>query len=837
MTSLAISSENTKYIADFISGAKVRATPEEADAVQVFARRLVEIYDYDKEQIQTRPQFRVRQRPSDERRSWPIDIAVFKNSEKTESNLHIVVECKKKTLKTGLRQLQSYLEHSPATIGVWFNGDEHAYIQKIIRSDGSVIYRALPNIAKKGQRIEDIGLFTRADLKRTNNLKSVFKDIRNHLAGNMTGITRDQELAPQIIILLFCKIFDELNTAPEDIITFRAGVNETQEAVFARINYLFESKVKTEYNDVFDDSDTIRLDPASLVYVVGELQNYCITEAERDVISDAFQVFISPALTGPEGQFFTPRNVVGLLVSMADPDQSSHLIDPACGSGGFLITALETVWGKVEEEGKRKSWSKSQVERRKIDIASRYFVGIDKDRFLAKVTKAYMALIGDGRGGVFCDNSLKRPVNWTDKTKQRVALGKFRIVLTNPPFGQKLKVEDTDTLNQYLLARKFSQDKKTGEWTRTNTIEKKSPQTLFVERCLDLLGDGGLFGVVLPESMFCNPNHKYIMQYIKEKGRIKAIVSMPEELFQPYTHAKTVVVMIEKGNINPREDHDIFMAIANWCGHDSRGSQIPHDDIPKIQARFEKYRETGILNYDHLGFIIQESEIVDDIYLPKYYNPEIPLELNSLKETHTLTKFSNLIKQGLVSVSTGDEVGKLSYGTGNIPFVRTSDISNWEIKLDPKHGLSNNTYELYAKKQDVQAQDIFMVRDGTYLVGTCAMVTEHDGPMVYQSHMYKIRSKNHKELNPYLLLAVLSSPIVKKQIFAKRFTQDIIDTLGSRINELILPFPKNKSETRRIIKETQAVILTRAKAREKAREIALSITPSLSNEDSRDSYL
>jgi type I restriction enzyme M protein len=173
------------------------------------------------------------------------------------------------------------------------------------------------------------------------------------LAGNTTGITRDQELAPQIISLLFCKIFDELNTAPRDIVTFRAGFNEPPEDVYNRLNDLFETKVKKEYDDVFEETDKLRLDPASLVYVVGELQNYCITGAERDAISDAFQVFIGPALTGPEGQFFTPRNVIKLLVAIVDPAPTSYLIDPACGSGGFLVTALEAVWRKIEEKVNR----------------------------------------------------------------------------------------------------------------------------------------------------------------------------------------------------------------------------------------------------------------------------------------------------------------------------------------------------------------------------------------------------------------------------------------------------------------------------------------------------
>lgn len=107
------------------------------------------------------------------------------------------------------------------------------------------------------------------------------------------------------------------------------------------------------------------------------------------------------------------------------------------------------------------------------------------------------------------------------------------------------------------------------------------------------------------------------------------------------------------------------------------------------------------------------------------------------------------------TISTGDEVGKLAYGTGQIPFIRTSDIANWEIKLDPKQGLSDDIYTKLAPKQDVQPYDILMVRDGTYLVGTCAMISPSETKIVYQSHLYKIRSNDHDRINPYLLLALL----------------------------------------------------------------------------------
>ena len=118
-----------------------------------------------------------------------------------------------------------------------------------------------------------------------------------------------------------------------------------------------------------------------------------------------------------------------------------------------------------------------------------------------------------------------------------------------------------------------------------------------------------------------------------------------------------------------------------------------------------------------------------------------------------------------------------------------------------------------------------MVRDGTYLVGTCALVTKYDTKIVYQSHIYKIRTNNHEVLHPFLLLAVLTSPIVKEQIFAKRFTQDIIDTLGGRIHELVLPIPKNDIAKKEIIENVKTVIAHKNAARELARKTILGVAP------------
>jgi type I restriction enzyme M protein len=226
------------YIIDLISGQEVKATPEEIEAVQVFAKQLVEDYNYPKEHIQTRPQFRVKARPSDTKKEYPVDIAVFPNDKKQEDDVYIIVECKKKNRKDGKTQLQDYLRFSKAFLGVWFNGDERLFLRKVEKA-GRIEFEEIPNIPQYGQRVEDIGKFKRKDLKPTHNLKATFKAIRNHLAANTVGATRDEVLAQQLINLIFCKIYDERFTEPNDTVTFRAGVDEEAKDIKERILDLF----------------------------------------------------------------------------------------------------------------------------------------------------------------------------------------------------------------------------------------------------------------------------------------------------------------------------------------------------------------------------------------------------------------------------------------------------------------------------------------------------------------------------------------------------------------------------------------------------------------------
>jgi len=576
------------YIIDFISGQEVKATPEEIEAVQVFAKQLVEDYGYPKDHIQTRPQFRVKVRPSDTKKEYPVDIAVFPNDKKQEDDIYIIVECKKKNRKDGKTQLQDYLRFSKAFLGVWFNGDERFFLRKV-EKDGRIEFEEIPNIPQYGQRVEDIGKFRRKDLKPTHNLKATFKAIRNHLAANTVGATRDEVLAQQLINLIFCKIYDERFTEPNDIVTFRAGVDEESKDVKERILDLFD-RVKRKYKEVLDDSDTITLDANSVAYVVGELQNYCLIEAERDIIADAFETFIGHALKGGQGQFFTPRNVVKMMVDILDPDDEDLIIDPACGSGGFLIEALRHVWRKLDAEGEKYHWNKSNLQEEKMEVALNKIRGIDKDYFLSKVAKAYMAIIGDGKSGIFNEDSLERPENWQDKTRLKIDIGKFSVLLTNPPFGSKIPVRGEDKLKQFDLGHKWKQDKKSNEWEKGKLKDKEAPQILFIERCLQLLKDGGRMAIVLPDGIYGNESLGYIRNWLLKQGRIVAVIDVPLETFMPNTSTKTTIMIFQKlSESKIKKDYPVFMAVAETCGHDRRGKELQDDDILKVADSFKEW--------------------------------------------------------------------------------------------------------------------------------------------------------------------------------------------------------------------------------------------------------
>jgi type I restriction enzyme M protein len=633
--------------------------------------------------------------------------------------------------------------------------------------------------------------------------KEVFRDLRNYLAGQFVGSTRDEVLLEELLKILFCKLYVELGLAKPFNTSDTVGLARSVRRTFA--------SVKKDFSDIYKSSDKILFTPQNIENVMTQC-SFSLLESDSDPIGDAFEVFAGAESRGRSGQFFTPRQVTDFLVEAVSPRPDDRIVDPACGAGGFLASVI-------------RKYMRIGLSSREIKSQANHLIGIDKDRYLVKLAKLHCALLSGGHPIIHFADSL---AYYTESELVCLPdLESFDVVLTNPPFGTRIVAAQPETLRSFVLARKWRTNGEDKLEPSDSFLSRVPPQVLFVERCISLLKPGGKLGMVVPESMLSNKSYRHVVQYVRDNTCLKGVIGMPDTLFKTSgkggTHTKTCLLIAEKQK-KKNGRSKVFMAEAQWCGQDSRARVIPNNDLPEVLSNYLRFSSGKALQSSRLGSTLSLSAIKENVLCPRYYDPELDSEAELLQKTHDIVLFMDLVESGAVELSTGNEVGKLAYGTGSIPFIRTSDISNWELKADPKHGLDRDIYEALREKQDVRPLDILIVRDGTYLVGTCAIVTEYDTEIVYQSHLFKIRvNQKDERLDPFLFLAILSCPFVQKQIKMKQFTQDIIDSLGDRINEILIPIPKDVTLRQRISQMVKKSVYERVEAREIARKARFAV--------------
>ncbi|HEC88376.1 MAG TPA: hypothetical protein ENI52_03575 [Thermoplasmata archaeon] len=820
------------YILDAATGKPVDGRNPEEEVRQEYEKILHENYAYDYKQMDINVQIRRGAKKQKGKIDY-ADIVIYKTTDKSKRDQHRdvlgIVETKRPNKREGIRQLMSYMSATSCSWGVWTNGKEIEYLYKDLET-GEIKRDFIYQIPSKGETFEDIGRLSKKELKPAKNLKPIFRRILYTLYAN-TNISRREKLGSEMIRLLFCKIWDERYNL-DKIPKFRLGFKDKPENVKKRVLELFED-VKEELveDGVFDKNETIIIDAKSVMHVVGELEKFSLSKTNRDVIGDAFEVFAESKFVGEKGEFFTPREVVKMCVKIIDPKPHERILDPACGSGGFLIYALEHVWDIMDNSPKYKDHPK--LDTLKKEIAEKYYFGIDKEIDLVKIAKAYMSIVGDGKGNIVQADSLKSPKDWSPKTKTLFSnadetLKQFDIILTNPPFGAKIKIIDEDVLENYDLGHRWKKKGEASEekWKITGTVKKTEPQILFIERCLDFLKPGGRMAIVLPDGIFGNPTDGWVRQWIKDKAEILAIIDCPPETFMPHTHTKTSVLFLRKWDGVKKKNYPIFCGIVKKCGHDARGNdifkiieeeEILDEEFSEITQNFLDSNDRIVKGFNRKGFTLYEGKLKNGILIPRYYNPDTVKELENLEKSgkYELIPIKELIDKKIIKLrGAGSTVSPTDYGSGNIPFIRTSDISNWEINYDATHKVAEDLYYKFKEKQDLKAGDILFIKDGTYLIGDTAILTKYDLRILVQSHFTIIRCLNEEKLDPFLLLFLLNIPIVKKQIDEKTFVQATLSTIGDRLSEVILPIPKSKELREKIAKETKERIIQRTKLRE-----------------------
>jgi len=728
------------------------------------------------------------------------DIVVYDDAE--SRNIIGIVETKAPGESGGREQLKSYMSAtSTCRWGVWTNGDELEFRTRDLQS-GKITHN--PSFAAPRYGVLDASIERYSDLRPASNLKWTFRLINNRLYAN-TNLARTEKQGAEMVRLIFCKLFDEYAIRKgDDAPAFQVRQGESEKDTRRRINQLWQQTKQGHLGEpIFSKSENIEIDDYSLQLIVGSLQGHSLLQTNRDIVGDAFEVFSERQFAGEKGQFFTPRAVVKMIVEMIQPAAGEKVIDPACGSGGFLIAALGHITQGVDDAEEKKR------------IAEHCLYGIDKDNDLAKICKAHMSIIGDGKSNIVTADSLKDPRrHWDDHARSKFlrddALAQFDVLITNPPFGSTIKVEQERVLRQFELGHQW---RKVGDgWEQTGKTQPTPPQILFIERCLQLLKEDGRMGIVLPDGILGNPRDAYIRQWLARKAEVLAVVDCPTNTFMPHTGTKTSVLILRKRRDGERAGAaNVFFAIAEHCGHTPRGKEIIdangglREDFTAIAANYHAGRDAK----SHLGFRCRKLQ--DGVLVPRYYDPRIIKAIRArarqdnakLVSIQALCAAKKIVISGMPASASSEEYD----AHGEVRFIRTSDVSKYELDERTGKRVSLETYRKYRARQDLQIGDILFVKDGDNKIGeTAILLTEDDCRVLVQSHFKKIRAL---DMSPFLLLYLLNTEIVRKQIRMRVFSQSTLSTIGERINELLLPMPSGTDKEDAIIDSMKTLVNAR----------------------------
>jgi len=262
---------------------------------------------------------------------------------------------------------------------------------------------------------------------------------------------------------------------------------------------------------------------------------------------------------------------------------------------------------------------------------------------------------------------------------------------------------------------------------------------------------------------------------------------------------------------------------------DSKGNPIINDELIDLS---QKVKEAEQFDYskEQNVFKIEFSQIKNKIFIPNYYTGvEKTLKKLVMDKNYLLKSINDLVCEKIIYTKNngylprGDEIGSHVYGLGDIPFIRTSELNNWEVNLNSNKKTSEEVYEQYKEKQNIEVGDILLVKDGgPNLIGKTAYITELDTKIIIQSHIYQIKIlKNKLSLDPYLILYLLNLEIVQRQIQAITFIQGTIATIGNRIMEVMLPIPSDINRRKEISTYIKNIIENKIKTRKKIQKLSL----------------
>jgi len=773
------------------------------------------------------------------------DIVVLDNSVSSSTSdrqfdeEYIIIETKREEVKEGKDQLRSYCNATGAPIAIWSNGQE---MISWYRSEPNH-FLEISEIPKSSDSLEDIinKPWTIETLKGIENtsLRSMIRKLENDVLAN-AGV----DVFEEVFKLLFAKMYDEQNAQENNSILRFRDTNSDSE-FFDRISDLFNS-AKARWRGVFEENDKIKLATNNLRICVRRMEGWLLFNSNLEVIDDAFEYLVAKSSKGEKGQYFTPRWVIDMCVKMLDPKEDETLIDPACGSAGFLIHSIFHVWKKISvrlgNHGMNILADGSKPKVYANYVESKVF-GIDFDDKVIRVARCLNLIAGDGQTNVLPLNSLewnkwsdwRNDETWrdiyasgwsrfrtimSDSKKKDYRKFKFDVCLANPPFSGAIK--QLPILNLY-------------EVSKSNGKQGSSSDrdVLFAERCIDLIRPGGRVAIVLPEGRFNNPSNVSLREYVMDKCRVLAVVSLHSNSFKPHTGIRTGVLLLQKWNDKKKDgplckkksEYDIFFARQEVESVNNRGEKVyvrdsdkflldgnqqpvvahdlfNHDGLTKdgIAEAFSSWAEDQELSFvensqsgENSSTFFHESSTTAMEYRrfdPKFFLPEYRQLLTKIMEDSNryrrIKEFSVFNQRGIQPkyVENGD-VQVITSGNildGYLDYRGFGRTSLSQMKLSQ------------FSKAKVRSEDILIYTTGAN-IGRTALYTG-TGNVIASNHVNILRIK---EENPTYVAFMLNSQIGKMQVDAFKSGSAQPEIYPGDIENLVIPF-LTKDEENEIVK-------------------------------------
>jgi len=509
---------------------------------------------------------------------------------------------------------------------------------------------------------------------------------------------------------------------------------------------------------------------STLFGIIDELYTYApLDYIPTELKGSAFDSFLNRTLKGRElGQIFTHRNIVRFMGDMVDLKLSDNVIDPACGTGGFIEKAFLDLKAKLTElYDKETNEHKTKLRQ----LQNQQIFGIEKDGSVASLAKLSMSMNGDGHTTIYRGNGLLLKNTY-------IYDGAFSKILTNPPFGSKsvVQVQDKDILTDYDLGKKYIYKKSSDEYLDSGKLlDGQDIGVLFLERCIKLLRPGGTLGIILHDGVFSNSSTKYIRQYIRKHCKIIAIIKLSNEAFKPYNDGAGIETSILFCKKEPEKRDDIcFFGTAENVGYKyKRNSMIEtSNDLDELLDAFKNRK-----NYKNSRWFNLSDIPIYERLDPSYY-------LNQID-------FSNieymLLKDLLISgkIITGFPYESKYFGKGSFPLIKITHINNSLINLDELEVIPKEYYDR-CNNVALEEGDIILGMDGKKEF-RASFIDDKMLDVAINQRIAVIRVDKNKIPPAYVFFVLISSIGQKQLITDKTQTATVAHLSNDIIRNIKIP--------------------------------------------------